>query len=513
MAYPPNTQETTDTNGVVYIESKFTLNGKSFRIKTNTSTGSADYYIITIEGDKLIASTDSGNNWSVKNDLNLIDALGNIDNKYKDTEKKRIDYFLKNYTLILNNSRAQSLNTKYPDKNQSAFANTPGYGNNPSSGAPGAPPPPSSTPTTDGINEILNLLTLDPNKINEKLKFGNVDEVLKGYKNLQYPIDALYGETQDHLVISMFKYKPPAFDALFKKDGFKDIINNGLPRGTPLKEYINSVKLPMPNSISDSNNVSWGEGEGMNNLSAAITSYISQNLLTAAGGQGGLNLAGQFAGMDTKTFALLITASQLGADLGDPKVQTLLNTAISSKVIGNLGFSVSPETILARGFGIVPNSNIELLFNSPTLRDFSFQYRLSPRSKDEALKVNQIIRFFKQGMAVKKLDGKGGSQSYFLGTPNVFKLRYRTEKNKQISGVNKIKVCALTGFSVNYAADGNWAAYDEGQPVSSIINMSFKELEPIYDTDYQTDIQDDRLSTSFNSTGDLDSVGSNDVGY
>jgi len=365
----------------------------------------------------------------------------------------------------------------------------------------------------DTIKNLLGILTLDPNKINEKLKFGNVDEVIKGYKNLQYPIDALYGGTQDHLIISMFKYKPPAFDALFKKGGFKDIIDNGLPRGTPLKEYINSVKLPMPNSISDSNNVSWGEGEGMNNLSAAITSYISQNLSTAAFGQGALALGGQAAGMDTKTLALLFTASQLGADLGDPRVQTLLNTAISSKLIGNLGFSVSPETILARGFGIVPNSNIELLFNSPTLRDFSFQYRLSPRSKDEALKVNQIIRFFKQGMAAKKLDGKGGAQSYFLGTPNVFKLRYKTEGNKQISGVNKIKVCALTGFSVNYAADGNWAAYDEGQPVSSIINMSFKELEPIYDTDYQTDIQDDRLSTSFNSTGDLDPVGPNDVGY
>jgi len=380
---------------------------------------------------------------------------------------------------------------------------------------PGYPGPTTGNPNDPltAIKNLLGILTLDPNKINEKLKFGNVDEVIKGYKNLQYPIDALYGGTQDHLIISMFKYKPPAFDALFKKGGFKDIIDNGLPRGTPLKEYINSVKLPMPNSISDSNNVSWGEGEGMNNLSAAITSYISQNLSTAAFGQGALALGGQAAGMDTKTLALLFTASQLGADLGDPRVQTLLNTAISSKLIGNLGFSVSPETILARGFGIVPNSNIELLFNSPTLRDFSFQYRLSPRSKDEALKVNQIIRFFKQGMAAKKLDGKAGAQSYFLGTPNVFKLRYRTEGNKQISGVNKIKVCALAGFSVNYAADGNWAAYDEGQPVSSIINMSFKELEPIYDTDYQTDIQDDRLSTSFNSTGDLDPVGSNDVGY
>lgn len=470
---------------------------RKIQLTFDPETKTTKLYVIVTVGGVQTAKSELYNNgiWNTAGQLQVSD-----DDERKKIHQKIIDNFesnKKNYPKGL---------PEFVTKNTPSQDTITGGGTQPSQ------PQGALNIGIDTIKNLLGILTLDPNKINEKLKFGNVDEVIKGYKNLQYPIDALYGGTQDHLIISMFKYKPPAFDALFKKGGFKDIIDKGLPRGTPLKEYINSVKLPMPNSISDSNNVSWGE-DNMNNLSAAITSYISQNLLTAAGGQGALALAGKAAGMDTKTLALLMTVSQLGADTSKPEIQTLLNTAISSKLIGNLGFSVSPETILARGFGIVPNSNIELLFNSPTLRDFSFQYRLSPRSKDEAERVNQIIRFFKQGMAVKKLDGKAGAQSYFLGTPNVFKLRYRTEGNKQISGVNKIKVCALAGFSVNYAADGNWAAYDEGQPVSSIINMSFKELEPIYDTDYQTDIQDDRLSTSFNSTGDLDPVGSNDVGY
>ena len=58
---------------------------------------------------------------------------------------------------------------------------------------------------------------------------------------------------------------------------------------------------------------------------------------------------------------------------------------------------------------------------------------------------------------------------------------------------------------MNYAADGNWAAYDEGQPVSVIMNMSFKELEPIYDTDYQNKIDDER--------DDLYPISDEDVGY
>ena len=119
---------------------------------------------------------------------------------------------------------------------------------------------------------------------------------------------------------------------------------------------------------------------------------------------------------------------------------------------------------------------------------------------------------FKQGMAAKKTNGKSGAAAYFLGTPDVFQLSYRTTNDSLIKGVNRIKTCALTGFAMNYAADGNWAAYDEGQPVSVIMNMSFKELEPIYDTDYQMNIDASRL-TNDNQLQDLYPISDEDVGY
>ena len=181
-------------------------------------------------------------------------------------------------------------------------------------------------------------------------------------------------------------------------------------------------------------------------------------------------------------------------------------SSLASQVLKMAQFEVSPESILARGFGIIPNSNLELLFNSPELRQFSFSYRMSPRSSSEERNVKRIIRFFKQGMAPRKQTGQAGQSSFFLGTPNVFKLRYKTGKDKPISGLNKFKVCALTAFSVNYAPEGNWAAYDEGQPVTLTMAMQFSELEPIYNTDYKTDIFSTR-------TSDLDKVQDDDVGY
>lgn len=77
---------------------------------------------------------------------------------------------------------------------------------------------------------------------------------------------------------------------------------------------------------------------------------------------------------------------------------------------------------------------------------------------------------------------------------------------KPIDGVNRFKTCALTSFSCNYTPDGIWVAYDAGQPVSTVFSMTFSELEPIYDTDYQ----ENSFLTGENA---LSSVGSDSVGY
>jgi hypothetical protein len=385
-----------------------------------------------------------------------------------------------------------------------------------------AGPPLPSAPATGG-GDPFNLNIAD---LKSDFQFGSVDENLKK-TDLQYPKDALYNKTQDYLQIGQYHYRPPKSDELFgRTDGAVKILKTGLQKTSALAKFLGIVKLPMPNSVSDSNNVSWGD-DNMNNLSAAATAEIVGNLGTYLGASGVGALVGLIAGNAQQGAALGAQGALLykllsngGAD--SQAAQALLKTAGASKVLSMAGFSVSPESILARGFGVVPNSNLELLFNSPTLREFTFQYRMSPRSKEEATDINKIIRFFKQGMAAKKQDKRSGNQeygtagasSYFLGTPNVFQLQYKTSNGNPIQGVNRIKTCALVGFSMNYTADGTWAAYDDGQPVSVIMNMSFKELEPIYDTDYQSSIFDERkFVDNIDNSGDLYPISPNDVGY
>ena len=222
-------------------------------------------------------------------------------------------------------------------------------------------------------------------------------------------------------------------------------------------------------------------------MTTAVTGAVSQNLGGAAATQMATALASlKDVKLPTGNINQLALLGMAGAGLNIPE----LKTALMSMILKNAQFDVSPESILARGAGIVPNSNLELLFRGPTLRQFQFAYRFSPRSEPEAKDVRRIIRFFKQGSAARKLNASGGAGqgSVFLGSPNVFKLEYKTVGGKSITGVNKFKICALQGVSVNYAPDGQWSAYEEGQPVSYTMTLGFQEIEPIYESDYQDTI-------------------------
>ena len=50
-----------------------------------------------------------------------------------------------------------------------------------------------------------------------------------------------------------------------------------------------------------------------------------------------------------------------------------------------------------------------------------------------------------------------------------------------------LKECALTGCSVQYTPEGNYAPYRDGAMSSYQMTLQFKELTPIYNDDYDKD--------------------------
>ena len=146
------------------------------------------------------------------------------------------------------------------------------------------------------------------------------------------------------------------------------------------------------------------------------------------------------------------------------------------------GGNVTVQQLLQREQGELFNPNMELLFNGPTLRAFKFSFKMMPRNRDESEQVKNIIRTFKKSMSPKTVQSRA-----FLKTPNIFELRYR-QGSTEHRFLNKFKQCFLQDISINYTGEGNYATYGDGTPISMIMDLTFKELEPIYDIDYEDPI-------------------------
>ena len=349
----------------------------------------------------------------------------------------------------------------------------------------------------------------------EEFESKNMSALFKKIGVLKYPIDIIDTQ-QDILKISQYTYTAPYGD-VFKGKQKDKISKTGAQRQSALKEFIQTLYFPIPNNVADSNSVNWGSGSELSTVNMGVAGNI--------GAAAGATLATKIASFVAETKG----KSELAAILGSTEAANALasvligglenpttGAAIQSLILKKAGFEISPETILSRGYGVVANSNMELLFSGPMLRAFQFTYVLSPRSEREATMCKNILRFFKQGMAAKKKLSTGyGEASFLLSTPNVFKLEYKTvdESGKQIhiEGLNKFKICALTDMKVSYS-DGQWSAFKEGQPVRMQLSLAFKELEPVYESDYQESMNDG-FKKNIPGYEDQPSIGPNDIGY
>ena len=72
----------------------------------------------------------------------------------------------------------------------------------------------------------------------------------------------------------------------------------------------------------------------------------------------------------------------------------------------------------------------------------------------------------------------------FLNTPNIFELQYK-KGNKPHPFLNLFKPCFLSDMSVNYTSENVYATYSDGTPLSLNLTLTFKEILPIYETDYK----------------------------
>ena len=254
-----------------------------------------------------------------------------------------------------------------------------------------------------------------------------------------------------------------------KNDGASDKQKNA--------KAIYYITLPIPQDVNDSNVVTWGD-DSMNIFQIAAVDAAA-GLLEDTAGTFENAKAMLDAGIGRQIGSALTNEDGTGKDTA-----RAITRAIAGKAIDALGANIRPNSVLGRSTGMILNSNLELLFSGVTLRTFPFSINFSPRNSVESDMVVSIIKALKSSMAAKK-NASQGQGGIFLRAPDVFQLRYIDSNGKDHPFLNRIKDCALTAMTVNYTNSGTYATYDDSTPVSIRMNLTFKELNPIYFEDYK----------------------------
>jgi len=331
-----------------------------------------------------------------------------------------------------------------------------------------------AAPGGDPNNPTIQPVEFNPDLskiVDQKPEF--VRPSAKDNRNLRYPLN--HAAAYDFIKIFPMEYKPAigiGGIAGFQPGQADTPFSNVSSRYT--KEKAGSmIFLPMI-PAGETTSTGWGE-DTMN----ALQKEFGKDAVGIIGGA--------FKAKDFQDWAGGALKS-----LKDSAVKIAQTPGLDQFIAAHFAGQAVNANILGRT-GVAINPNLELLFSGPSLRSFSYNFKFTPREKDEAKEIRDIIKVFKKGMAPRRTQG-----NVFLNVPYVWQLEYirggsdatTARGGTQHPYLNKIKPCALKSFNVNYMPDGSYMTYagsgvGGGSMTSYQVSMEFGELEPIYNQDIE----------------------------
>ena len=277
------------------------------------------------------------------------------------------------------------------------------------------------------------------------------------YETLFYPEDIATSK-QDKIIFGMRYFSGR------REVNFNLASENPFTLGKrPTEKIQGSVTLPIPGGIQDTNSVQF-DGSTLDLGQAAAAGAILNPT-------GAASAVGQFLNN-----AITKSPDELQKILTSPDAENI----VAALRLG-LAQSFTGSNLLSRFGGGVLNPNMELLFQAPKLRSFKFAFTMSARSRTEATQIKKIIRFFKQGMSVKK-----SNNNIFVVSPNIFTINYKTGDGREHPSIGRIKQCALLDLNTTYGNGNTYMTYNDPDRTMTQykIDLTFQELEPITEDDY-----------------------------
>ena len=137
-----------------------------------------------------------------------------------------------------------------------------------------------------------------------------------------------------------------------------------------------------------------------------------------------------------------------------------------------LGGLPSASHLLALSQGEIYNPNVELIYEGPTLRDYTFTFMFMPKDETDAQAAAAIVKEFKKWSAPELRGQK-------LGLPHVWHISYSN------SYMGNFKQAALRDVSVDYNSGLSMhATFPSGMPIVTTLQLSFTECDFVFRQDH-----------------------------
>lgn len=168
------------------------------------------------------------------------------------------------------------------------------------------------------------------------------------------------------------------------------------------------------------------------------------------------------------------TAGLLGNTL-----QNKNNTAATSeaaaalaKSSGALGDKATDAALFSAGYAL--NPQMEILYKGSQNRKFVFSFRFAPRSHDEMVELESIIRTLRYHAAPEYDKTNVGQSRYFI-PPSEFDVEYFIGTGSENRHIPRIAQSVLTSIDVNYSPQGHYSTFNDGAPIEISMKLTFTE--------------------------------------
>ena len=297
--------------------------------------------------------------------------------------------------------------------------------------------------------------------------------------SVRYPHDMLIDEAEDFVMFDFYDYKPPFQNKKSLNDAGGESYANltlGDYNATGFSgDYFKDKAYPqillyMPQDIQDAFSAKW-EGKKFGALTTGI--------IAAAGQEGSIE-------------KLKKAGNTLDKALDKSMVESAASivTGLAQKITGD---QISAGDLFGGISGVVRNPNVEVLFQSMELRTFDLTFKMSPFDDQDSLRIEAIIKIFKQAMLpqyslgtdVEVFGQKNDAlQAGFIQVPKVCAVNFMrgSQRNRFLP---RYKMCAITDVNVNYTPDNVYATIDRNMPVATELKISFMETKLVFSEDVQ----------------------------